>query len=243
MIKRSIKKIIQRIFNFFGLKISLIDHRQVSETNRRKWLKDLHIRTVIDVGANKGNAALEFVDIFPNAKIYAFEPLPDCFAKMQAKLESLKNIKLFNIALSDQGGSINMNRSSYPASSSLLKMADLHKRLFPITAGERSVTVQTDNLDNIMSQEIFEGPALMKIDVQGFEHKVLAGAKKALEKVNVIIIETSFVELYIGQPLFGDIYKILTEQGFEYKGNWDPDFRSPEDGASIQQDAVFIRKT
>jgi len=238
---RQIKKILKNILTFFGVGVSIIDRRQVSDANRRKWLKDLHIQTILDIGANKGNASLEFRNLFPHATIYAFEPLPDCFAIMQKKLKSFENIHLFNIALSDQKAKTEMHRSSYSGSSSLLEMASLHKKLFPITAGDRAVSVTTDTLDNLMSLEVLKGPILMKIDVQGFEHKVLAGATKTLSQVKIIIIETSFCELYMGQPLFGDIYKILTDQGFVYKGAWDPDFRSPEDGASIQQDSIFIR--
>lgn len=241
--KKTVKKIIKKILDSFGLKVIRIDRGRVSEANRLKWLRDLNIGTVIDVGASKGNATLEFRELFPSATIYAFEPLPDCFAQMQAKLRSFENIHLFNIALSDQKSNANIHRSSYSGSSSLLPMANLHKKLFPITAGEHLVPVATDTLDNIMSLETLKSPVLIKIDVQGFEHKVLAGAVKTLKQAGVIIIETSFHELYIGQPLFGDIYKLLTEQGFTYMGAWDPDFRSPEDGMPLQQDAVFIRSS
>ena len=238
---RPIKKVLQNIFNFFGFRVSLIDRRQVPDVNRLKWLKDLNIQTVIDIGANKGNSVREFRDLFPSAMLYAFEPLPDCFSIMQAKVKGYNNIHLFNIALSDQKGSMDIHRSSYSGSSSLLKMADLHKKLFPVTAGERLISVVTDTLDTILRLETLTTPVLMKIDVQGFEDKVLAGGTAILQQVKIIIIDTSFKELYISQPLFGDIYALLTKQGFVYRGAWDPDFKSPEDGASVQQDAVFIR--
>jgi len=236
-----IKKVAKNILALLGLKVTFIDKRQVSEANRLKWLRDLNIRTVIDIGANKGNATLGFKELFPEAEIYAFEPLPECFAIAQAKLRKFSDVHLFNIALSDQKGSTNIHRSSYSGASSLLPMAQIHKDLFPVTAGERLVPISTDTLDNVLDSETFKSPILMKLDVQGFEDKVIAGGESVLRQVKIIIVETSFKELYVGQPLFGDIYKLLTDRGFSYIGAWDPDFRSPEDGASVQQDAVFIR--
>jgi FkbM family methyltransferase len=239
--KKIAKNFVKKILSLLHLKVSVIDGRQVSESNRLEWLRNLKIKTIIDVGANKGNATLEFLEIFSSATVFAFEPLPECFEIMKLRLKHLENVKLFNVALSNKTGSAKMNKSSYRASSSLLKMAELHKSLFPITKGETVISVETNTLDNIMSSEVFDAPVLMKIDVQGFEDQVLTGSKKTLEKIKIIIIETSFLELYVGQPLFDDIYRILTEQGFSYKGAWDPDFRSPVDGAHLQQDAIFMR--
>jgi hypothetical protein len=47
----------------------------------------------------------------------------------------------FNIALGETPGSVTMHRSSYSGSSSLREMGDLHKSLFPVTAGQREVVV------------------------------------------------------------------------------------------------------
>jgi FkbM family methyltransferase len=239
--KSNFKVLVKKVLGYVGLRVALIDRRQVSDANKLKWLRDLRINTIIDIGANKGHFSSEIHSIFSDASIFSFEPLPDCFALTQKRMLGVSNFHAYNIALSDTPGTVTMHRSSYSGSSSLLPMAQLHKDLFPVTAGERPVQVKTDTLDNVMGSENIEEPILMKIDVQGFEHKVLAGAVRTLRRVKVIIIETSFRELYLGQPLFGDIYTILTGQGFEYKGTWDPDFRSPQDGSSIQQDAVFIR--
>jgi len=57
----------------------------------------------------------------------------------------------------------------------------------------------------------------------------------------VCSIETSFQELYEGQPLFSDIYELLTRRGFNYSGSW-AELTNPLDGAHLQQDSIFIRK-
>jgi len=235
--KKAVEKKIQAFFSMFGLYVS----RSAGGVHDRRWLRHMGIRTVIDIGASKGRFSYEFHRIFPHAQIYAFEPLPDCFALMQERMKDVPRFHAFNIALGDTPGTVTMQRSSYSGSSSLRQMADLHKNLFPITAGQKPLVVAVDTLDHALSGYDLEEDIMVKMDVQGFEDKVLAGAVQTLQRVKLIIIEMSFKELYIGQPLFGDIYRLLTEQGFAYQGAWDPDFRSPQDGSSLQQDAVFIR--
>jgi len=88
----------------------------------------------------------------------------------------------------------------------------------------------------------FEDNILLKVDVQGYEHKVIDGSRNILNMVKVIIIETSFHELYEGQPLFAEIYELLNRLGFVYSGSWG-ELKSPLDGAPLQQDSIFIRKS
>ncbi|MFN8465859.1 MAG: FkbM family methyltransferase [Caldilineaceae bacterium] len=50
-----------------------------------------------------------------------------------------------------------------------------------------------------------EVPYMVKIDVQGFEDKVLLGGELTIRHASMLIIETSFQVLYEGQALFGDV--------------------------------------
>lgn len=245
-----IKKSLKRLFSLMGFKIVrtgtgiLSGNRKtvLSEENRFKWVQNINIRTVIDVGANTGQSALKFNKLFPGAKIYCFEPLRDCFLQMNANLKSLTNFESFNLGLSEKKGEIIMHRSEYSPSSSPRKMSQLHKRAFPHSSGEALETIDVDTLDNVAQGLKLEDNILLKIDVQGFEDKVIMGALNTLRRVKVIIIETSFHELYEGQPLFSDIYELLQRQGFVYSGSWSEDLKSPIDGAHLQQDSIFIAK-
>lgn len=238
MIKKNFKKLVKKIFNIFHLQISGINHSLVNE---HEWLKDLNINTVIDVGGSKGNAALQFHKLFPNAEIYSFEPLSDCFRTMNEKMGSVSGFHSFNVALSNDKGRDIIHRSSYSGCSSLRKMGDLHKEAFPVTAGGYDESIEVDTMDGVLSQFKLKENILVKIDVQGLEDKVISGGEKTLLRVKAVIIETSFVELYQGQPLFGEVYKLLSGLGFKYSGAWDPDFKNPLNGASLQQDSIFLR--
>jgi hypothetical protein len=83
-------------------------------------------------------------------------------------------------------------------------------------------------------------PLLLKLDVQGFEDKVIIGGEDVVARAKIIIIEVSFLPLYEGAPLFDDIYQILKTRGFTYNGNFDQ-LLSPEDGRPLQADAIFSR--
>lgn len=204
-----------------------------------KWIRDMGVNTVIDVGAHEGQSALHFHELLPNARIYSFEPLQDCFTRLNANLRDVPGFRSFNLALGDEKGTMSMHRSEYSVSSSLLKMANLHKEAFPHSSGEALETVHVDTLDGMARELDLEDNILLKIDVQGYEAKVIMGGRNTLSRVKVIVVETSFRELYEGQPLFREVYELLCEAGFVYSGSWE-ELRSPLDGAPLQQDSIFI---
>lgn len=239
---KMLKKIIKRFFLMFGLKISGVNKNELTEEKKIEWLKDMDFKTIIDIGASKGNFSLPFHKIFPLAQIYAFEPLAGCSEIIQKKMGGVTGFKLFNIALSDFKGQSKFFRSSYSGASSLIKMGNLQKELFPITAGETVENIQVDTMDNVLGSFKLDEPILVKLDIQGAEDKVIKGGSLILSKTKVVITETSFCKLYEGQPLFNDICRQLEGLGFRYAGIWgEGDFRSPVDGQPLQQDSIFIR--
>jgi hypothetical protein len=70
---------------------------------------------------------------------------------------------------------------------------------------------------------------------------VLRGGTGTFGKARVVIIETSFIELYEKQLLFRDIYSEMERMGFTYAGSLNDD-RSKIDGSVLQQDSVFIKR-
>jgi hypothetical protein len=59
---------------------------------------------------------------------------------------------------------------------------------------------------------------MIKLDVQGYEDKVKLGGTNIFWKVDVVITELTFVELYDGQVMFGDVYSLLISHGLEFRG-------------------------
>ena len=101
--------------------------------------------------------------------------------------------------------------SLYRPNTSLIKQ---YQDIRPYTIlHEAKVPVVT--LDSLAQSYGFrDGIDLLKVDTQGSEYDILRGANSTLQRTQVIYVEMEFVELYEGQPLFGDIHAYLSEQGF-----------------------------
>jgi FkbM family methyltransferase len=215
---------------------------QLIRLNRhRRWIQSAGIRTIIDVGANTGQFSSAVAALVPDARIYAFEPLPDCFANLSRRLKKRTNFRAFMVALGDRPGESVFWRSSFSESSSLLTMTKLHEDSFPWSAVHTPESVTVRTLDSYLPQLKLDARVFLKLDVQGFEARVLRGAERMLAHVHYVLAEASFYPLYEGQDSFEDIHRFLSDHGFEYKGSMDQ-LPSPTDGSILEADALFIRK-
>jgi FkbM family methyltransferase len=226
---------IQLIQNLFR-KIN-IDIKRIRPENNT-WLIQRNIKTILDIGANTGQFAKRFNQIIPQAKIYSFEPIKRCYAELQKNTAGI-NIQTFNIALGDKEEEVEINISQHTPSSSLLEMADLHKEVFAGTDFKEKETITVKRLDDVAASFGKLENVLVKIDVQGFEDRVIRGGEETLKKVDTIVIETSFRELYHGQLLFDGIYRQLTELGFVFGGNLTQAFNK-KDGSILYAESLFF---
>ena len=204
------------------------------------WLTEAGINTIFDIGANVGQFAKLIHEVLPKAMIYSFEPLEDCYEELKKRMQKVDNFEAFNVALSNTNGEMEFHRNEHTPSSSILPMADLHRENYPFTAKEYLTKVRSARLDDIARDLKIEDNLLIKIDVQGFEDKVIAGGRNIIRRATILILETSFQPLYIGQPLFEDIYDSL-KQGFRYMGALNQN-RSPIDGSMLDEDSIFVKK-
>ena len=120
-------------------------------------------------------------------------------------------------------------------------MTNLHKTEFPKTSNSKPISITVERLDTIADKLTIIDSLLIKVDVQGYEDKVLRGGEKTIKRAKVIILETSFEELYKSQPLFNDIYKQLVNWGFTYAGSLE-DLRSRKSGRILQEDSIFVKE-
>jgi FkbM family methyltransferase len=212
-----------------------------SEEDRFKWAQNLNIKTIIDVGACTGGFALEICEILPQAKIYSFEPLIDSFRQLNKNLSQKAKFEAFNLALGDKKGKERIYHNEFSPCSSLLKAGAVLNQQLPFTQNFSEEIITVDTLDNVAENLDLEQNILVKMDVQGFEDKVIRGGMNVLQRTKLIIVETSFREIYKDQPLFSDIYHILVDElGFSYGGSWSQQ-KSPIDGSPFQEDSIFIK--
>jgi FkbM family methyltransferase len=224
--------------NTFGVEVK---RARGDRHNRELWLRSLGIQSVIDVGANTGQFATFIASLFPDATIYSFEPLPDCIAQLDLLRAQGYKIRVFPYACGAADSTAIFHRSMFSPSSSMLPMARRHKELFPFTAGGTTTQVEVRRLDELMQEETLTCPLLVKLDVQGYEDRVIQGAGKTLSRATAVLTEVNFEPLYTHQADFDLTYRALVACGFEFRGMWDHTLDETT-GLPVFGDALFTRR-
>ena len=202
-------------------------------------LKSKPWRTVVDIGANKGQFALAATSSIPSVVVHSFEPLAGPAQRFEEVFGNTANVHLHRCAIGPANRTAAMNISARDDSSSLLPISDKQTGLFPGTGevGRETVTVST--LSKILKREEIQSPALLKLDVQGYEYPALLGCEELLDCFQAVYVECSLVELYVGQKLLSDIDGWLHTRGFQVTDIGD--LTRDEHGGVIQGDFLFER--
>lgn len=229
---------IRKFIQNFGLDI----HRYRPARDESRLWKNLKIKTVLDIGANVGQFATNIREQLPEAQIYSFEPLKECYDSLVETFKTDSNFIAFNYALGEKEEEIEMYKSKYTPSSSLLQMSETHKNLFPHTKEHTPEKIKVRILDEVTKELKLKDQILIKVDVQGFEEKVLNGGKNTFSKARAVILETSFAELYEGQPTFDMLYQKLHALGFDYNGSLQQKI-DKETSKVISEDALFVKNS
>lgn len=206
-------------------------------------LPRLNIGTIIDVGANQGQFARMISDFFPRAELYCFEPLEEPFRQISAWAQAQNSrVHCFQLALGEQEGEMEMHlHEQHTPSSSLLAATDTCHRLYPQTQAERMTRIRVSTLDQALEDALDHMPReiLLKLDVQGFEDRVLRGGTRVLSQCQAVVLEVCLDPLYEEQADFHGLAQLLHTAGFRYAGNLNQAYG--EDGRVIFLDAVFVR--
>lgn len=205
------------------------------------WFYNLGVKTVIDIGANTGQFALTINKLLPDALIYSFEPIPKCFDSLKENMRKVSQFAGFNIGLGDSEGELEFEANEFSPSSSFLPMTDLHKSTYPFAKDKKLVTIKVDTLDHVSQNINISFPLLVKLDVQGYESKVMIGGEKVIRNASLVIVEVAFERLYQDQPLFDDIYQVLRSWGFSYMGAIEQVYH-PDNKNILYADVIFIKK-
>jgi len=199
----------------------------------------MNIQTVLDVGANEGQFARRVRSLLPEATIYSFEPLPHVF-NILAKLQTHDSrFEAINAGLGDELGEVDFEENSFSPSSSMLGVTQRGIGAFPHTSRTKKIRVSMTTLDNWAERRNLQTPMLVKMDVQGFEDRVIRGGARTIRRSDVVVSEVSFVSLYNDQPLFGQIYTSMGALGFRFAGTIE-NLNDPGTGEILQADAIFI---
>jgi FkbM family methyltransferase len=200
------------------------------------------ITLVLDVGANAGQYGDEVRAGGYRGRLVSFEPLPGAFAELARHAAEDPAWDVRRVALADRDGEAVLHVAGNGWSSSLLPMTARHVRSAPESAYVGAERVTCRPLDALASELVGEGDrVLLKLDVQGSELRVLAGAARTLPRVALLEVELSLAALYEGAPLLRDALAALDGLGYDLVG-LEPGFSEPASGHLLQADGLFLRR-
>lgn len=233
----TIKKLLRKV----GYDIVKFDYSFSPIARRMQLLKHYGIDLVFDVGAHGGRYALDLRRNGYEGRIVSFEPLSTAYAELNAYANADGRWQAVNIALGDENTTSQIHISAYPESSSLLPMMPKHEEVAPWAGytGTEDVTVQT--LDTVFPDHVTHGDkTFLKIDAQGYEHRILQGAQQCLSGIKGIQLEMSLVPLYEGEMLFRSLIEQLEKDGFALM-SIEAGLTDPMSGQLLQVDGLFFR--
>lgn len=139
---------------------------------------------VIDVGAHSGFHARRLAELVgEEGRLFAFEPLKDVFAALLNALHKKQNVFLFNIALADTRGEVAFVRAD-----GALEESGLRRRVHynhPEVTKPLETRVWCETLDHVFCDA--ERVDYIKVDVEGGEMSVLAGAETLIRRTRPLI--------------------------------------------------------
>lgn len=194
----------------------MVMHRVAAATEHLSAIQVCKPNTLLDAGANKGQFSLAFRALRPSSEIIAFEPLPEAADTFERLFAGDQRTQLQRVALAAKEGVAEFHVADRADSSSLLQPGEGQERAFGV---RRATTVQAQvrRLGDCVDFAALAHPIFLKVDVQGGELGVFEGCDQ-LAIIDYIYVELSFVELYIGQPLFEDVTAYLAGRGFKLVG-------------------------
>ena len=202
--------LIEKIIN----PLSTFHHKRIF-----KYLSELDIEKIIDIGAHKGEFLENMLKIEKVNFFYAFEPQKNIFKVLNEKFVKNKKVTLFNYAMDKEisNKKLKINKISMKSSLAEVNENSLYLKFINFLAQSQSsfeseYEVKTNTVD-----KIFEGinlqKALLKIDVEGFEMNVIKGSQMKLDEISFIMLENQFGNHFKNNN-FKDITKLLSERNF-----------------------------
>lgn len=189
-----------------------------------RWLHDdyaalrvippgLEDHLVLDVGACEGWFTKCWLHYNPRAKVICFEASPDTFEnKLKPILANETRVILENVGVGSQNETLYIREFDYYKSNSFLEPNESFN-LKPRQTGQHQA-VRVIRLDDYIKKHNIDHIMLVKIDVQGFEEKVLQGIGEYIQIVDYFYIEASIHPLYKVHSTFCSVFHLLINSGF-----------------------------
>lgn len=196
-------------------------------------------RIVVDVGAHHGEELASYLAMFPAATVHAIEPTPASVEILTRTWGDDTRVRLHPYVLAENEGEARLHVYAESEWNSLAAYAPAHR---PGSQGVEptQIDVRMSTLDQLCATCGIESIDLLKLDTQGAELRVLAGASRVLRerRVRLIALELLFVPLYENQADAEAVIARLRDVGYRLY-DW-YNFTYDDNGQVLFGDAMFL---
>jgi len=193
---------VEKILSFL---IDIYD-KNIHQEKIFSFLKKIDIKIIFDVGAHKGEFLESIKKLENYEKIYSFEPQKKIYEENKQLNEKYK-ISYLNLAISDYSGikTLKINKKSSTSTFSEINSSSTWYKIKSLLISGNIKTsfiseeeVKTITLDDFCFKNKVENIDLLKIDTEGHEKEVLAGANSLFskKKIKYILIEFHSSKMY-----------------------------------------------
>jgi FkbM family methyltransferase len=234
-----VKKFIHLILRKFGYRIVRIEDGPRPSEGLNPFLMLLKRcgfapKHILDIGANRGLWTREALKFFPNARYTLVEPQDYLKTHVQDLLDRGCKIHWINVGASDRSGTLPFTITSCDGSCSFAYTAE---QASAAHLQQTSVCVKTVN--EIVTSVGGDLPDLVKIDAEGLDLKVLAGASKILGKTDIILVEAVLRDGAYKNSV-EEVLKSMADAGYRLLDITDLN-RSPKHGVLWLCELAFLR--
>lgn len=131
-------------------------------------------KVIFDIGANIGAASLLFASLFPEAKIYAFEPVPDNFNLLARNVAPYPNIHIYPFALGGEDGHLQMLASDSPLNFGGFSFYDKG------SDSSKTIEVEMRTPQGMLAELGLKNIDLIKVDTEGSEYNIITAFDEAI---------------------------------------------------------------
>ena len=204
-------------------KLLMFLERNIHQKRISKFLQNRSIKTIIDVGAHKGEFAQNALQIESVNKIIAFEPQKKIFSLLKEKFFDNDKVVLNNFALSEKVEKRIMKINKMTATSTLnheINNDSLYFKFKSFLLYQKNSIIDEEEIDTttfdaFFNGEIFNENTLLKIDTEGYELNVILGASKCLQSTKFVLAEVRHNhESFDGVYKMHEFISAMTDNGF-----------------------------
>ncbi len=178
--------------------------------SKLKFLNNSH--TIFDIGANIGNYSNHIISLFPNVKLFSFEPHPKIFKNFEKNKKG--NYEIYNYGFGNEECIIPIYDYKDDAEGS--EHASIHKGVFETIYKKETISyeIKLRKVDDFVLENKIDKITLLKTDTEGNDFNVLLGAKKSLDDNVIDIIHFEFNSM-------NTTSRVFFKDFFELLGNYD----------------------